>query len=236
MKRIPTITAQQMARVDRLMIHHYRVTIVQMMEHDAVALVGVATKILKILKNKKIVVAFGSGGNGGGGLAAARMFSNAGAKVSLVTSADIKRLTGPTAQMYKTCKTMGIKLVSPSSKIFNSADLILDALLGYSVKGAARGKVAEIIELINTSQAKVLSNDLPSGLDPNKGSVHGPIVKANATLTVALPKVGLFKSDANLYTGKLFLGDITVPRSAYTRLGIKVGDVFKGISFVSINN
>ncbi len=73
-------------------------------------------------------------------------------------------------------------------------------------------RVSTYIKVIKKKQeAQVLSLDTPSGLDLTTGTVHQPTVKATATLTLALPKQGLFEDEAMAYRGELYLGDISVP-------------------------
>jgi NAD(P)H-hydrate epimerase len=69
---------------------------------------------------------------------------------------------------------------------------------------------------------------VPSGIDSTTGAVHEPVVRATATLTLALPKEGLFAGDAPEHVGELYLADIGVPPELYARpsLGLEVGPVF----------
>jgi NAD(P)H-hydrate epimerase len=62
----------------------------------------------------------------------------------------------------------------------------------------------------------VLSLDVPSGLELSSGVLHEPHVRAEATLTLAAPKVGLRRTEA----GALFLADLSIPAAAYRRLGL----------------
>lgn len=106
------------------------------------------------------------------------------------------------------------------------ADLIIDALAGCSLRGAPRGTTARVIRLANESSAPILSLDVPSGLDAATGAREDPTVRADATVTLALPKSGL-RSPAD-HVGELYLADIGVPPSLYAqpRLGLPVGPLF----------
>lgn len=74
----------------------------------------------------------------------------------------------------------------------------------------------------------MLSLDVPSGLDAASGEVHEPAVRATATLTLALPTVGLRDVEARAVVGELYLGDIGVPSALYAAptLNLDVGAVF----------
>jgi NAD(P)H-hydrate epimerase len=93
--------------------------------------------------------------------------------------------------------------------------LVVDALLGYSQAGDPRGEVARLVEW--SAGRRVVSLDVPSGLELVTGTVRSPCVRAEATLTLALPKLGL--RGAGDVTGELYLGDISVPPLVYERVG-----------------
>ena len=82
-----SITADQMKKVDELVIEKYEITLEQMMELAGSRLALLAKKLLnKSLEKKKVIVLAGRGNNGGGGLFAARHMNNMGAKVTAVIS------------------------------------------------------------------------------------------------------------------------------------------------------
>ena len=131
------------------------------------------------------------------------------------------------AQQLAMVKEIGIDVVVglPPGDAF---DLVLDGLIGYSLKGAPRGPSADLINWANKSAAPVLSLDVPSGLDTTTGTVFDPAVRASATMTLALPKQGLFGPGAAAVVGELYLADISVPRELYARdpLRLDVGPIF----------
>ena len=87
------------------------------------------------------------------------------------------------------------------------ADLIVDALIGYSLSGAPTGGAGEMIDWANASPAPVLALDLPSGIDSSTGEAFGTAIPPEWTMTLALPKTGLTPER----TGALCLADIGVP-------------------------
>jgi NAD(P)H-hydrate epimerase len=62
----------------------------------------------------------------------------------------------------------------------------------------------------------VLSLDLPSGVDATSGDTPGVHVRADRTLTLALPKTGLVASAA----GSLLLADLGIPLATYRKAGV----------------
>ena len=107
-------------------------------------------------------------------------------------------------------------------------DLVVDAVVGYSLSGPPRGESAHLIDLANELNSPILSLDTPSGVDTTAGVVHEPAVRATATLTLALPKEGLRSPQAAQHVGELYLADIGVPPVAYARHGLErdVGPLF----------
>jgi NAD(P)H-hydrate epimerase len=100
-------------------------------------------------------------------------------------------------------------------RLLPGAALAVDALIGYSLRGAPRGTTAEMIDACNRHASRVLSLDVPSGIDATLGSAPGVSVTPDWTLTLALPKTGLVGT-----AGDLYLADIGIPPAVYERIGI----------------
>jgi NAD(P)H-hydrate epimerase len=93
----------------------------------------------------------------------------------------------------------------------NGCSLIIDAMLGTGLRGDPRGICAQTIETVNNSGVPVLSVDTPSGLNNDTGVPGDPCVRANVTITMGFPKVGLYFYPGKLYTGKLIVHDLGYP-------------------------
>ncbi len=154
---------------------------------------------------RRIVILAGRGGNGGGGLVAARRLIGWGAEAPV-----------PLEQHGILCEMNATIAVGASE--LSPPELFIDAVLGYSQKGDPRAIAAELIGA--TDGARVLSLDVPSGLELEAGRVGSPAVRAEATLTLALPKAALSLKDSLPLLGELYLADISVPAVVYQRLGI----------------
>ena len=111
-------------------------------------------------------------------------------------------------------------------------ELFIDAILGYSQQGSPRGDAAALVGA--TADSTVLSLDVPTGLELERGIVGQPAVRAAATLTLALPKEALREATARPVVGKLFLADISIPAIVYDRLGIGYRSPFSGSSIVQL--
>jgi len=104
------------------------------------------------------------------------------------------------------------------------AELVLDALIGYSLRGDPRGRAAELIRWATEREGPVRSLDLPSGLDVTTGEIGDPCIRATATLSLALPKTGLAAAPG--VVGELYLADISIPPALYSKIAIQVDPIF----------
>ena len=215
---IPTVTAEQMREVDHVAMDEFDVLLIQMMENAGARL---AELLVGRFRPDSVTVLCGSGGNGGGGLVAARHLANRGALVHVTLGADPSRLGEIPRHQLSILERMKVPVVPQPI----ASDLIVDALIGYSLSGDPRGRIAELVRWANEqSSVPVCSLDTPSGLDATTGHVGEPCVRATATLTLALPKAGL--AAAPDFVGDLYLADISIPSAVYEALGITVGPIF----------
>ncbi len=227
-KEIPTLDTEQMIEVDRAMLEDYRIELIQMMENAGRNLAHLARE--RFFNGnpvgKQVLVMAGSGGNGGGVLVAARRLANWGAQVRVALGQIPEKMTPVPAHQLDILQRMAISGAKAPAQITDlegkSFDLILDGLIGYSLKGAPYGLFGELIRFANVSSAPVLSLDTPSGTDTTSGTVYDPAVKAAATLTLALPKEGLFRQGVPEQSGELYLADISVPPELYSAPGLSM--------------
>ncbi len=233
MKSVPSVTTEQMREVDRLMIEEYGIVLLQMMENAGRNLARLVATLPGRLATSSVLVLAGTGNNGGGGMVAARHLSNMGSDVRVLLSGTREELVDVPAHQASILHKMGVELPAVNAmapellrRSFAEADLIIDALIGYSLSGVPRGQAASLIKLANASGRPVVSLDVPSGVDAGSGRVHEPSIKAAATLTLALPKTGLAASEVRDRLGDLYLGDLSVPPSLYRRLGLEVEPLF----------
>lgn len=228
---VPTLDVPQMIEVDRLMTEVYGITLLQMMENAGRCLAILARD--RFLDGhpagKAVALLVGKGHNGGGALVAARRLLNWGAKVQIYLSYPPEVLNLATAKQYQTLSAMGATFL-PAEQLPNrfEGELIIDGLIGYRLTGDPQGITKDFIEWGNRQPAPTLALDTPSGVELTAGQVHTPAMKARATLTLALPKKGLYEEEVQRYRGELYLGDISVPRVLYTNPGLelKVPDLF----------
>ncbi len=239
--KIPFLTTDQMREVDRLMIEEYGIELIQMMENAGrnLATAGRDLFLAGDPVGRRVAVLCGTGGNGGGGLVAARRLVGWGAEVTIWLTKEPDEYAGVPAHQLDILQKLDANIrvadrISTPQAL--RTDLILDAIIGYSLSGPPRGSAADLIQVANSDDAPVLALDAPSGVDTTTGQVHEPAVLATATLTLALPKAGLQTDEARAYVGDLYLADIGVPPGLYGRpsLGLDVGPLFATQEIVRI--
>ena len=227
---VPSVTAEQMREVDRAMVQEYGIQLTQMMENAGRSLGHLArTRFLDgEPRGKRALVLAGRGGNGGGGMVCARRLHTWGAEVHVLTASPISEIEGVPDDQLGILRRMGVTVShGPDSPDLPEADIVIDAIIGNSLRGAPSGAAASLIRAANAHGAPVLSLDVPSGVDASTGSVTEPSIRATATLTLALPKTGLYTAAAAQYVGELYLADISVPPQLYdASLGLTVGPIF----------
>ena len=155
---------------------------------------------------------------------------NRGADVHLIRLAG--KLKDVPAKQWGILENIGLQ--NESDFDLHQADMILDALIGYGLRGDPRQEAAILIEKINASGKPVLALDAPSGLDTTSGTAGRPTVREDPTMTLALPKVGLMKKSARPYVGSLYLADISVPPELYRKMGLDVQNFFDENTIIKI--
>jgi len=194
---IPKITTEQMIEVDRLMMEDYKISLLQMMENAGrcLAILAIEKFLKKQLDTKKVIV----------------------------LTADASKMTPIPKHQLAILQRIGIPIKSGKELPATfSADLIIDGIIGYSIKGDPYGVPKEMIDWANKQFIPILALDTPSGLGLTTGKIHSPTIKATATLTLALPKKGLFEKNAKAVIGNLYLGDISVPSELYKEESLNI--------------
>jgi ADP-dependent NAD(P)H-hydrate dehydratase / NAD(P)H-hydrate epimerase len=88
------------------------------------------------------------------------------------------------------------------------ADVVIDALFGTGFKGPPRDDAAALIEHINAHGSPVVAVDVPSGVNASTGEVPGAAVRADVTVTMHGPKVGVVVGPGRFLAGQVTVADI----------------------------
>lgn len=210
------LTAKQAKDIDILARDKFDISTLILMENAGRS---VAEEVIGKLGQKKRVAIFcGRGNNGGDGFVAARHVLVSGIKPDIFLAGRISEVEDEAKTNLEILLKLKQKIIEVGKenlhlvkhKISKYA-LIIDALLGVGLQGEVRGIYRDLIAIINTSKAYVISVDIPSGLDVTTGEVLGCCVKANKTVTFVARKRGMVLADGPKHCGKVIISDLGVP-------------------------
>ncbi len=213
MKRVG---ADEIRELDRLATRDYSMPALLLMENAGRS---VSDVILREYKACKVLIFIGKGNNGGDGLVVARHLANHGYFVQVALLEDPSRLKADPLLNFSIVSKMNIPRVllaaASDEKIpayCQESELVVDAIFGVGIHSPVCGIFEKAILAINGSHRPVVSIDIPSGLDADTGQVHGVAVRATQTVTLSLPKRGLFEGEGPRYSGEIRVVDIGMPR------------------------
>jgi len=213
------VTSEQIKMLDKLSIEKIGIPGVVLMENAGKS---VADFISERWSSPSYVYIFcGTGNNGGDGLVAARHLYNRGYKVKVFLAGPKEKIKGDAAVNLNIALNMGINIKQvlslqdlPLSEEENSHKekiILIDALLGTGARGAPKGIIEEIVNLINKWKGVKIAVDLPTGVNADTGEVAGKAVKADYTITFAYPKRGTYLYPGIDYVGEVKVIDIGIP-------------------------
>ncbi|MFH1515647.1 MAG: NAD(P)H-hydrate epimerase, partial [bacterium] len=212
------ISAEMMRAIDKATIEGRGIPGLDLMESAGA---GVAERVIDLLgdaRGSNVSVFCGKGNNGGDGFVVARLLADEEVSVKVFLMVDAEKLTGDALHCFtKLPKKVTVIRISDENDLAEIAEqlpnekLVVDALLGTGITGDVNNDYANVIKMINECGAQVVSVDIPSGVEGSTGNVGKNAVMADHTVTMGLPKLGLFLQPGNLHAGNVSVVDIGVP-------------------------
>ncbi|MGA2192046.1 MAG: NAD(P)H-hydrate dehydratase, partial [Nitrospirota bacterium] len=167
---------------------------------------------------KKFAVFCGKGNNGGDGLVIARHLHNRGAKLKIFLFSEDMKGDALTNLGIARKMSLDIKVISSDLRAETSdaahADLVIDAIFGTGLSSEITEPYKAAILMINANARRVVSVDMPSGVDSDSGRIMGSAVNASLTVTLGLPKRGLYFYPGAQNAGDIRVVDIGIPSGA----------------------
>lgn len=206
------LTGREMKELDRMAIESKMISGIELMGHAGMA---VFEEILKISEAPKCLILCGPGNNGGDGFAVAALLMAQGHHVDVLFLEDSNQCSEDARHFYQQMIQYDALLnLQTKSEMLESmiehADLIVDAIFGFSCSRPIIGPYADVIMKVNQAEKPVIAVDIPSGIHADHGQVMGIAIKATKTITFTVPKVGLFLYPGALYTGQIIAKDIGI--------------------------
>ncbi len=203
------LTNAEMRAADRRAIDELGIPAALLMEHAGRAVAEVV--LAKAAAAARVAVVCGSGNNGGDGFACARWLREHGRGVRVYLARGRPAAGGEAALHLELLEKLGGEVV-PAAPEIAAADVVVDALLGTGVERAIAGGMAEVVAWMNAAPLRV-AVDVPSGLSVDTGRAAGAVVRADVTVTLAFPKVGILTWPGCELAGEVWIADIGIPRA-----------------------
>lgn len=214
-------TANQIYEADKFTIAKQQISSDALMERAAVKLFE---WIHSRLQGAEVTIQLfcGIGNNGGDGIALARLLKENGysIKVHVVNYSEkrskdfllnLERLKDRKIWPDFINEETALPEISPN-------DILVDAIFGIGLNRAPSDWVGRLIAHINTSQAFVLSVDIPSGLPSNRLPWQPEhVIRASYVLSFQVPKLVFFLPETGIYQNQWELLDIGLDAEFLTR-------------------
>jgi NAD(P)H-hydrate epimerase len=211
------VTTAQIRQLDQRTIAT-GVASAELMERAGAAVARACTGLLHSHAARSVLLFAGKGNNGGDAIVAARHLANMGCQPTLILLCRRDELQGdPLKHFQRLIKGVHVFELPAAKQMREIVTevrpvVIIDGLLGTGLTGAVREPYLSAISFINELGRPVVAIDIPSGIDSDPGKVRGVCVRADVTVTMGLPKIGLLQPAAVDYVGRIEVADIGFPQ------------------------
>ncbi len=226
---MPSLTRQQVRRVDELAIEALGISGLVLMENAGRNTADAVERFCEskaIGKDRPVAIVAGAGNNGGDGFVVARHLSMRSWPVRVFLVSPRQKIGGDADANLRIIERLGLEIhpldsqgVSQLAGELASAGVVVDAIGGTGIQGPLRGDLAVAVDQVNAAGRPVIAVDIPTGLDCDSGQPTGPVVRADLTVTFVASKVGFDKTSAKQYTGDVIVADIGIPAEKILAMG-----------------
>lgn len=190
------------------------------------------------LPGRVAVVICGKGNNGGDGFVIARKLHESGWRVTVVLASGL-----PASEQARTAYSQMANLAMPTywfegdrekcREAFETADLLVDAVFGFSFYGQVREPLVSLFAEMNAAKALTVAVDVPSGVLCDSGRCDDAAVKADYTVAVSALKPAHILHPAADLCGRIIIASIGIPdacfasvrQSLYTYSAAEIGSL-----------
>ncbi|MFP4473777.1 MAG: NAD(P)H-hydrate epimerase [Candidatus Omnitrophota bacterium] len=217
MTRQKALTVKQMKQADRSAVERYGISSEVLMENAGR---GAAEEIFRILKRSRrrdICIVCGVGNNGGDGFVAARQLMVLGVRPHVVLIGKPGALKQAALKNYKILRALQIPIrnvqrVTPGVlRLLQKSAVVVDAIFGIGLNRLVKEPYASMIQAMNDFGPRIISLDIPSGLDGTTGQTYGICIKAAFTITFHRSKTGLSRGEGPALCGRVLVKHIGCP-------------------------
>lgn len=209
-------SAEQIKLWDKYTITNEPITSADLMERAATACFEWLVK--NISAEKKFKIFCGKGNNGGDGLVIALLLlqKKYTVEVYILETGNSATVDFETNLTRLQTLTTGIHFItSEKFPSINKNEIIVDALFGTGLNKPAENITAGLIEFLNSSQATIISIDIPSGMFADKTSKNNCVIKASYTLTFQQYKLAFLMTENEKHFGNIIILNIGLNKNFY---------------------
>ena len=216
------VTARQMQAIDRAAACQYGLPGLILMENAGRAVAEAVRRHAPRARSAAILA--GAGNNGGDGFVAARHLSlnslpGAGhLAVTVFLAAPREKLKGDALLNFHALRAFPVSIrevtgdnLSGELAALGRSDLLVDALFGTGLAGPLSPFYIGLIAGAQAAAIPILAVDIPSGLGADSGTPLGASFRATWTVTMGLPKVGMWAPSAAAFVGEMEVAEIGFP-------------------------
>ena len=226
------VTTEQMRELERRS-EEAGVSTATLMENAGLAVAQEVWMLLGSLEDRRILALCGPGNNGGDGLVAARHLFEWGAQVAVYLLAprdagdpNLAEIAAREIPVTVASEDQGFETLDG---LLGAADAVIDALLGTGASRPVEGALAEVMRRLaaareRTVRPRLVAVDLPSGVNADSGAADPLTVKADLTVTLGHPKVGLYSGRGPDFVGRIQEVEIGIPAELSRALPLELLD------------
>lgn len=215
------VTSSEMKAIDELCIKAIGIPGIVLMENAAL-------KVIKHIDSKynNFTIVCGVGNNGGDGLAVARHLIVEDKNVDIFVLGNLDKASKDFTTNYNILINLGVEIqqitreedLKRISKSLDNSQMTIDSIFGTGLTRNVEGLFAKTIDIMNEKSKYIISVDIPSGLNADNGEILNKCIKANKTITLQLPKIGLSTFNGKLNSGEVIVETIGMPKIAIEKI------------------
>jgi len=219
------VSIKQIQALDRMAMEDYNISSLVLMENAGRLVFSEVVSIIKNPKKANVCIFCGSGNNAGDGLVVARYLLEAGISSSVFIIGSEKKLKENVCVNLQILKKRNDHVLFEidcfndlAAEHLAKSEIVVDAIFGVGLNRDILPPHKGIIQAINESNQRVVSVDIPSGLNGDTGEIFGVCIKAYQTVTFSFAKEGFYCNQGPQYAGMIKIGDIGIPKSAKEKI------------------
>lgn len=178
---------------------------------------AVAEYVRGVVPSGRIVAFAGPGNNGGDAFAAMAELPKSYERIAYAPTAD----SSSPARADAVARALADGVIlrdlpsdeSSARAALDGSSLAIDALFGTGARLPLGDRYVPAVRALDARDRRVLSVDIPSGVDALTGAVSAAAVRATETISLAGMKPGLLFEPARAFAGELLIADIGIDQS-----------------------